>query len=108
MYDKYKGHTEGPWIVEPINDDVRISPSDCRRNGGIIIAICYGNAKKANANLIADAPKLLEQNKRMYSKLCHIKHYFDTFHEESIKEANTPEREQYWFICKLIKEIEGS
>jgi len=62
--DKYEGHTEGPWKWS-YSDDVAaqllIIPNG---NDGIGNGVCIGLGD-ADAQLIADAPLLLEEVKRL-------------------------------------------
>ena len=59
--DRYEGHTEGPWYhhmddyVEALDLDVPLS----------VCTLAEGEHKDANAQLIADAPLLLEEVKRL-------------------------------------------
>ena len=59
--DKYKGHTEGPWTLsEEYAYELFVYAGDVR------LAKIDGNMEnEANAQLIADAPLLLEEVKRL-------------------------------------------
>ena len=64
--DKYEGHTEGPWIA--LNDNAVKTPKhddpmafiERRNDDGYVVSL-----SKADAQLIADAPLLLEEFKRL-------------------------------------------
>ena len=65
--NKYEGHTEGPWKW-PKEDSIRLESTR-------IVVILRGDSpkelmnKEANAQLIADAPLLLEEIKRLRKAL---------------------------------------
>ena len=65
--DKYEGHTEGPWKWS-YSDDVAaqllIIPNG---NDGISNGVCIGLGD-ADAQLIADAPLLLAEVKRLHTE----------------------------------------
>ena len=66
--DKYEGHTEGEWLVVEV---------------GISRVMVYTNDKdfsmaSANRNLIADAPHLLTEVKRLHEALQEIIDDFET------------------------------
>ena len=77
--DKYEGHTEGEWTVDIDSYDkygsigaIEISRHERGQNGGILIATISHRKplhaleyEKANAQLIADAPLLLAEVKRL-------------------------------------------
>ena len=64
--DKYEGHTEGPWIA--LNDNAVKTPKhddpmafiERRNDDGYVVSL-----SKADAQLIADAPLLLAEVKRL-------------------------------------------
>ena len=64
--DKYEGHTEGPWIA--LNDNAVKTPKhddpmafiERRNDDGDVVSL-----SKADAQLIADAPLLLAEVKRL-------------------------------------------
>jgi len=68
--DKYEGHTEGPWVA--LNDNAVKTPKhddpyafiERRNDDGNVVAL-----SKADAQLIADAPLLLEEIKRLHEWL---------------------------------------
>ena len=61
--DKYKGHTPAPWKqVEPKDGNPRITTQFC---GDEIIVNTGETSWEADMNLIADAPLLLEEVKRL-------------------------------------------
>lgn len=58
--DKYEGHTEGPWKVGKsglIEED--------KEYGNLIAELLHRKEMKSNAQLIADAPLLLAEVKRL-------------------------------------------
>ena len=68
--DKYEGHTEGPWILSEeyayelfiYAGDVRLAKMD----GNAPLHVNeHGNPEDVNAQLMADAPLLLEEVKRL-------------------------------------------
>ena len=77
--DKYEGHTEGEWTVDIDSYDkygsigaIEISRHERGQNGWILIATISHRKplhaleyEKANAQLIADAPLLLAEVKRL-------------------------------------------
>ena len=75
--DKYEGHTEGPWKWS-YSDDVAaqllIIPNG---NDGIGNGVCIGLGD-ADAQLIADAPLLLEEVKRLRKLEEHTRRLHET------------------------------
>ena len=79
--DKYEGHTEGPWTLSEeyayelfiYAGDVRLAKMD---GNAPLHTNQHGNPEDVNAQLIADAPLLLAEVKR----LSHIVH---ALHEEN-------------------------
>ena len=76
--DKYEGHTEGPWIIETWRDGRSVY--DIVRNddkGDLVIANVLGTweAKKPNMKLIADAPLLLAEVKRLHNHIRRMRHW---------------------------------
>ena len=67
MKDKYKGHTpprrDGAWSMQVSIGDADEDTTDILGEGGYTVASDVDN--DANAQLIADAPRLAEQNARM-------------------------------------------
>ena len=61
--DKYKGHTEGPWEADL--DDEGKRWVDAYDDKGDINLCRITNGNKADAQLIADAPLLLAEVKRL-------------------------------------------
>jgi len=55
--DKYEGHTEGPWVWSSLNDEELIMFDVERAKPNIILR---AKEDDADAQLIADAPLLLE------------------------------------------------
>ena len=99
-YDKYKGHTEGPWTEDICTrgpDGEPIGIQTCTE-----YALEYGKGNpesRANAILIADAPMLLEQNKRMLGFI------YELFSDVFVRDMS---HGQVRSACmKIIKEIEG-
>jgi len=79
--DKYKGHTPPPWIVQtvqsehaPHGNDLLITSIHAEHNEDVcVVEIVYGGNNclraKEDARLIADAPLLLEEVKRLREQL---------------------------------------
>ena len=71
MKSKYEGHTPGPWEASPIEGSFRHRVSTT--NGQIPLVESYTgwghDSDHANARLIADAPTLLEENKRLGARV---------------------------------------
>tara|TARA_R100001440_G_scaffold23141_3_gene37664 strand:+ start:2366 stop:2704 length:339 start_codon:yes stop_codon:yes gene_type:complete len=63
--DKYKGHTEGEWVFKHINSNWY----QCDKIGEIHMEDIAIKEASANAQLIADAPLLLEEVKRLRERL---------------------------------------
>ena len=68
--DKYKGHTEGPWVWDDLHSSGKEMLFVHRKgNDNDIIAnvngVINGKLECANAQLIADAPLLLEEVKEL-------------------------------------------
>ena len=63
--DKYEGHTEGPWEFKHINSNWY----RCDEIGEIHMEDIAIKEASANAQLIADAPLLLEEVKRLRERL---------------------------------------
>ena len=83
--DKYEGHTEGPWTLSEeyayelfiYAGDVRLAKMD---GNAPLRTNEHGNVEDVNAQLIADAPLLLAEVKRLRDG---IQFWFDTFsHDE--------------------------
>ena len=79
--DKYEGHTEGPWVIRTskVAGATRMMSFFIRRytntESGISKLICSMEGiheHNADAELIADAPLLLEEVKRLQDKLSRI------------------------------------
>jgi len=65
--DKYEGHTPAPWKVGKsgfIEED--------KEYGNVIADLLYCEEMKSNAQLIADAPLLLEEVKRLHHALVFV------------------------------------
>tara|TARA_Y100001937_G_scaffold99544_1_gene136002 strand:+ start:196 stop:495 length:300 start_codon:yes stop_codon:yes gene_type:complete len=60
--DKYEGHTEGPWRVE--NGSIH-AKADWWSGAGDMIFFSKRHGQDANSQLIADAPLLLAEVKRL-------------------------------------------
>ena len=61
--DKYEGHTEGPWEVGTWKQGISVT-GICDLDGRLTMDMA-----KVNAQLIADAPLLLQEVKRLREKL---------------------------------------
>ena len=70
--DKYEGHTPNEWIVEEgANGDTLVSSFHPSEDGlQTDIALVYSN--HIDAQLIADAPLLLEEVKRLRKVVCQL------------------------------------
>ena len=109
-YDKYKGHTEGPWTNQTgvlYEEGVgHIQGPDAWMGG---LSSIPTTEHIANAQLIADAPMLLEQNKRMIKRLKAICNTCWKIMKHSA-ELNEQGKDNLCDDCQtysLIKEIEG-
>ena len=72
---KYEGHTEGPWVWSSLNDEELIMFDVERAKPNIILR---AKEDDADAQLIADAPILLAEIKRLREglyELCNILHH---------------------------------
>ena len=61
--DKYEGHTEGPWTAEYGDYTTHVTNSD-----GVVVA-SVGFELDKDGQLIADAPLLLAEVKRLHEEL---------------------------------------
>lgn len=80
-YAKYEGHTPGPWKSEPADPEMLLHPNLCHEISGedwfglaVVCTQLVGDslpdaAGVANARLIADAPALLAENRRLRTLL---------------------------------------
>ena len=64
--DIYEGHTEGPWRVE--NGSIH-AKADWWSGVGDMIFFSKRHGQDANSQLVADAPLLLEEVKRLQKEL---------------------------------------
>ena len=67
--DKYEGHTEGPWVWSSLNDEELIMFDADAYASGFPNIILRAKEDDADAQLIADAPLLLAEAKRLREKL---------------------------------------
>ena len=73
--DKYEGHTPNGWYVDDAPDVIHPTVIHSNENDNIIAELVMANAVEwteedyANARLIADAPLLLEEFKRLREQL---------------------------------------
>ena len=73
--DKYEGHTEGPWILMKDGSYERyiaLEPDDDYYEGEARVVLhhsCERGFRASDAQLIADAPLLLEEVKRLTKEL---------------------------------------
>ena len=98
--DKYEGHTEGPWVA--LNDNAVKTPKhddpyafiERRNDDGYVVAL-----SKADAQLIADAPKLLAEVKRlrMYEVAWKILYY------NAIEEGRETRTRTWKEIMELVR-----
>ena len=82
--DKYEGHTPGPWKTNPNDLGTRIDGSS---NEEIATVHNYAPANRANRELIADAPLLLAEVKRLKTRLFHAEKYLCGIEWECYKDA---------------------
>ena len=76
--DRYEGHTPEPWIA--LNDNAVGTPKhndpyafiERRNDDGYVVAL-----SKADAQLIADAPKLLAEVKRLREEILYFAEYLE-------------------------------
>tara|TARA_R100001463_G_scaffold118531_2_gene174276 strand:+ start:220 stop:516 length:297 start_codon:yes stop_codon:yes gene_type:complete len=86
--DKYTGHTEGEWIIQVLDDNLtwNIQTKSGEQLADMVIGKHHGNAQ-----LMADAPLLLAEVKRLKAKLFEAELWVNndsyTF-ENNIKELN--------------------
>ena len=68
--DKYEGHTEGPWMWyrEDGDVDLVVANDQCRT----VLEEVKALYSEANENLIADAPLLLAEVKRLREVMIHV------------------------------------
>ncbi len=93
--DKYEGHTEGEWVFKHINSNWY----QCDKIGEIHMEDIAIKEASANAQLIADAPLLLAEVKRLRDRIERAKkilcysiqpengpnYYLDLAHERSLQ-----------------------
>ena len=76
--DKYEGHTEGPWILMKDGSYERyiaLEPDDDYYEGEARVVLhhsCERGFRASDAQLIADAPKLLAEVKRLREAIDNI------------------------------------
>jgi len=82
--DKYEGHTEGPWDWFPTPNDSHIGHLQRHSNLTRVTAEIKSRSAEndANAQLIADAPLLLEEVKRLRMYEVAWKMLYDNAKEE--------------------------
>jgi len=71
--DKYEGHTESPWVVTKTFDEIAGIDAGPTRIATVVLDddhdLELNNEMLANAQLIADAPQLLAEVKRLREEL---------------------------------------
>lgn len=72
--DKYTGHTKGPWRVE--NGSIH-AEADWWSGAGDMIFFSKRHGQDANSQLVADAPLLLEEVKRLLEENTYLNHMLD-------------------------------
>ena len=82
--DKYEGHTEGPWRTaegQPYDDEG--SHLDIVDANGVLVTETsyFTDNDHPNARLIADAPLLLEEVKRLRQGIEEMAEYMVAYHE---------------------------
>ena len=80
--DKYEGHTEGPWEQYSAGYHAVVLPLDDYELGQE-----FRLGKLADAQLIADAPDLLAEVKRLKTRLFHAEKYLCGIEWECYKDA---------------------
>ena len=85
--DEYEGHTEGKWTLEKVEQtDAEHEHYLLIGNNLLLSAIHHGGQEwdehEANAQLIADAPLLLEEVKRLHRVIEDIESMIPDNHEE--------------------------
>jgi hypothetical protein len=71
--DKYEGHTEGKWVFKHINSNWY----QCDKIGEIHMEDIAIKEASANAQLMADAPLLLAEVKRLTALFEETNHHLD-------------------------------
>ena len=92
--DKYEGHTEGPWTLSEeyayelfiYAGDVRLAKMD---GNAPLHTNEHGNPEDVNAQLMADAPLLLEEVKRLRGVIAKV--------WDLIQNSNHEEREMFFW-----------
>ena len=94
--DKYEGHTEGPWRIVCwerkwyIEGDYEEGQEDCTASD---VCHLYGTAQRKDptARLIADAPLLLEEVKRLRERHVAFMQWMIENHDEIVNEWEASE-----------------
>lgn len=81
---EHEGFTPGPWRVEPMDQTI---PMFGITAGTGDWWIGYGFDKEADANLAADAPRLLAENARLREALKEARKFFDCEWDDCGKEG---------------------
>jgi hypothetical protein len=86
--DKYEGHTEGEWVFKHINSNWY----QCDKIGEIHMEDIAIKEASANAQLMADAPLLLEEVKRLREQYTELREALvgdspNWTHEELVEHA---------------------
>ena len=78
--DKYEGHTEGPWMWyrEDGDVDLVVANDQCRT----VLEEVKALYSEANENLIADAPLLLEEVKRLRERVATLESLMEYMADE--------------------------
>ena len=85
--DKYEGHTEGGWYVDDAPDVIHptvIHENRCDAMVAKLVAITgeWTEEDYANARLIADAPLLLAEVKRLREQLDNVRYWVSGYEDE--------------------------
>jgi len=75
--DKYNEHTEGPWVV----DDNEIYSYSNGDKGGLVVLGYHSTMTTTNLKLIADAPILLSEYKRLLKNINEYVDKVEAFHK---------------------------
>ena len=101
--EKYKGHTPAPWKTNPNDLGTWIDGSS---NEEIATVHNYAPANRVNCELIADAPLLLAEVKRLREATLKAREVLMKHYDwMSLSDATTPEQdEEILNTVKLLRE----
>tara|TARA_R110002020_G_scaffold53654_7_gene149948 strand:+ start:75 stop:428 length:354 start_codon:yes stop_codon:yes gene_type:complete len=111
--DKYEGHTDGGWYVDDAPDVIHptvIHANDPNWDNPLVAELVMANAEEwteedyANARLIADAPLLLADNKRMREENSILKNALRSL--VNVYELVLPDKHaEVWYEVNRILEV---